>query len=158
MPAVNVIYTDSGLVQRDTVHIGVAVSSDDGLLAPVIAGVDRLSLRQTSAALSDVAARARTGRLKPADTGDKSMVISNLGMFAVDTFIAIIDQPDPMILAVGRIADRVVPFNGAPAIRPMCTLTLSIDHRALDGVQGAQFLERIKAHLEYPYALMGQDR
>jgi pyruvate dehydrogenase E2 component (dihydrolipoamide acetyltransferase) len=158
MPAVNVIYTDSGLVQRDTIHIGVAVSSDDGLLAPVIAGVDRLSLRQTSAALSDVAARARTGRLKPADTGDKSMVISNLGMFAVDTFIAIIDQPDPMILAVGRVADRVVPFNGAPAIRPMCTLTLSVDHRALDGVQGAQFLERIKAHLEYPYALMGQDR
>jgi pyruvate dehydrogenase E2 component (dihydrolipoamide acetyltransferase) len=86
------------------------------------------------------------------------MVISNLGMFAVDTFIAIIDQPDPMILAVGRVADRVVPVNGAPAIRPMCTLTLSVDHRALDGVQGAQFLERIKAHLEYPYALMGQDR
>ncbi|MCC6802856.1 MAG: 2-oxo acid dehydrogenase subunit E2 [Anaerolineae bacterium] len=155
MPAVNVTYTDSGLAQRSAVHIGVAVSSDDGLFVPVVPNVDRLSLREASQALRDTAQRARVGRLKPGDTGDKSMVVSNLGMYPVDAFIAIIDQPDPMILAVGRVADRIVPVGGQAVIRPMCTLTLSVDHRALDGAQAAQFLGRIKEHLEHPYYLMG---
>jgi pyruvate dehydrogenase E2 component (dihydrolipoamide acetyltransferase) len=83
------------------------------------------------------------------------MVISNLGMYSVDTFIAIIDMPDPMILAVGSVADRLVPVDGQAVIRPMCTLTLSVDHRVLDGVQGAQFLERLKDRLENPFEVMG---
>src|SRR5690606_5847644 len=138
------------------IYIGVAVSTHDGLIVPVIPNADQLNLRDTSAALRDLAGRAREGRLRPGDVGEKSMVISNLGMYAVDTFIAIIDLPDPMILAVGRVTDRVVPVNGQVVVQPMCTLSLSVDHRVLDGVQAAQFLERIKDRLEYPYDLMGQ--
>ncbi|HLV34127.1 MAG TPA: 2-oxo acid dehydrogenase subunit E2 [Spirillospora sp.] len=156
MPEANRSYSDSGLITRQRVNIGVAVSTHDGLIVPVIPNADQLNLRDTSAALRDLAGRAREGRLRPGDVGEKSMVISNLGMYAVDTFIAIIDLPDPMILAVGRVTDRVVPVNGQVVVQPMCTLSLSVDHRVLDGVQAAQFLERIKDRLEYPYDLMGQ--
>jgi pyruvate dehydrogenase E2 component (dihydrolipoamide acetyltransferase) len=76
-------------------------------------------------------------------------------MHGVDAFVAIIDIPDPMILAVGQITERVVPVNGQVVIRPMCTLTLSVDHRALDGVQGAQFLTKVKGYLEQPFELLG---
>jgi pyruvate dehydrogenase E2 component (dihydrolipoamide acetyltransferase) len=155
MPSVNRSYDAGGLAVRGSINIGVAVDSEAGLVVPVIAGVDRLGLREVSLALRGAAERARKGTLKPGDLGEKSMVISNLGMYAVNTFIAIIDQPDPMILAVGRVADRLAPLNGQPVVLPMCTLTLSADHRVLDGAQAARFLERIKSHLENPYALMG---
>jgi pyruvate dehydrogenase E2 component (dihydrolipoamide acetyltransferase) len=156
MPEANRSYSDSSLIIRQRVNIGVAVSTGDGLVAPVIPNADQLNLRGTSAALRDLAGRAREGRLRPGDMGEKSMVISNLGMYAVDAFIAIIDLPDPMILAVGRVTDRVVPVNDQVVVQPMCTLSLSVDHRVLDGVQAAQFLERVKDRLEYPYDLMGQ--
>jgi pyruvate dehydrogenase E2 component (dihydrolipoamide acetyltransferase) len=133
----------------------VAVATEAGLVAPVLGAADRLGLRDTSAALAALVERARQGRLKPADLGPKSMVVSNLGMYGVDAFVAIIDQPDPLILAVGRVADRVVPLDGQVAIRPMCTLTLSVDHRALDGVDGARFLERVKWRLENPFDILG---
>lgn len=155
MPSVNCSFHPDGLVQHEHIAIGVATNTDAGLLVPVIANADRLSLKHVSAAVHDVARRAREGRLKPGDTGPKSMVVSNLGMYGIDAFIAIIDIPDPMILAVGRIADRVVSIDKEVAIRPMCTLTLSVDHRALDGVQGAQFLRRLQTRLENPFDLLG---
>jgi pyruvate dehydrogenase E2 component (dihydrolipoamide acetyltransferase) len=155
MPQVNRSFVDDAYITHDTVHIGVAVSTDDGLVVPVIANADGLSLRQTSQALREVASRARAGRLRPTDMGAKSMAISNLGMYGVDAFVAIIDMPDPMILAVGRVAERVVPINGQVTIQRMCTLTLSVDHRVLDGALAAQFLERISAHLEQPFAILG---
>jgi pyruvate dehydrogenase E2 component (dihydrolipoamide acetyltransferase) len=155
MPQVNRSFVDDAYITHDTVHIGVAVSTDDGLVVPVIANADGLSLRQTSQALREVASRARAGRLRPADMGAKSMAISNLGMYGVDAFVSIIDMPDPMILAVGRVAERVVPINGQVTIQRMCTLTLSVDHRVLDGALAAQFLERISAHLEQPFAILG---
>lgn len=154
MPDCNITYTDAGLAPRPTIDIGVAVSVADGLIVPVLPGADRLSLAETSAQIRDLGERARQGRLRPADMGAKSMVVSNLGMTGVDSFTAIIDPPDPMILAVGRVAERIVPLNGQPVIRPMCTLTLSADHRAFDGVQGAQFLMRVKAILENPFEIM----
>jgi pyruvate dehydrogenase E2 component (dihydrolipoamide acetyltransferase) len=154
-PAANRSYSESGLVTREDVNIGVAVSTDDGLVVPVIPAADRLNLLEVSQELRDVTSRARDGRLKPSDLGLKSMVVSNLGMFSVDRFIAIIDMPDPMILAVGRVAERAVPLNGQVVIRSMCTLSLSVDHRAMDGVLGARFLERVKDHLENPYEIMG---
>jgi pyruvate dehydrogenase E2 component (dihydrolipoamide acetyltransferase) len=141
-------------VAHDSVSIGVAIHTDAGLTAPVIADADRLNLQATSQALRALTERAREGRLKPADIGPKSLVISNLGMYRVDAFIAIIDMPDPMILAVGQVAERVVPLNGQITIQPMCTLTLSVDHRALDGVPAARFLERIKARLENPFDIL----
>lgn len=158
LPEVNRSYTEQGLVARDVVGIGVAVSTAGGLVAPVIPHAPALDLQETSVALREVAARARDGRLRPADLGQKSLVISNLGMYSVDAFVAIIDMPDPMILAVGRVTERFVPVNGQPVIKPMCTLTLSVDHRAMDGVQGAQFLEAVKDRLEHPYEILGATR
>jgi len=155
MPSVNRSYSTDGLVQHEHVSIGIAVSTDAGLLVPVIPNADRLSLRHISNAVRDVTQRARGGRLKPSDVGSKSMVVSNLGMYGIDAFIAIIDMPDPMILAVGRVTDRIVPIDRQVAIRPVCTLTLSVDHRALDGAQSAQFLQRLQTRLEYPFDLLG---
>jgi pyruvate dehydrogenase E2 component (dihydrolipoamide acetyltransferase) len=155
MPSFNVSYSDKGMVQHNTVNIGVAVNTDAGLIVPVLPDADRLTLQETSQQVREMAERARRGRLNPGDLSEKSMVISNLGMHGVDAFVAIIDIPDPMILAVGQITERVVPVNGQVVIRPMCTLTLSVDHRALDGVQGAQFLTKVKGYLEQPFELLG---
>jgi pyruvate dehydrogenase E2 component (dihydrolipoamide acetyltransferase) len=154
MPALNINFGGEGIIRRESVDIGVAVGLDDGLIVPVLKQADTLSLQDTSAALRELVRRARDGRLKNGDLGHKSLTVSNLGMHRVDAFVAIIDPPDPMILAVGRIADRAVPVDGRLAIKPMCTLTLSVDHRVLDGVQGARFLERVAGLLETPYELM----
>ena len=154
MPSVNISYSDTGLVRHNDISIGVAVSTEAGLVVPVIPGADKLTLRDTSQAVRSAALRARQGRMKSADTGPKSLVVSNLGMYGIDAFIAIIDMPDPMIRAVGRVADRVVSLSGQIVVQPMCTLTLSVDHRALDGVQGAQFLDALKNRLESPFDIL----
>lgn len=154
LPEVNVAYTDVGLTRRTTIDIGIAVSVDAGLLVPVLVECDRLSLREISSEVRRLAEQARVGRLPLTSEPHKSLVVSNLGMHGVDAFAAIIDMPDPMILAVGRVAERVVPVNGQPMVRPMCTLVLSVDHRALDGVQGARFLTRVKAYLEHATELV----
>jgi len=158
LPALNVAYTDGGLravSPADSIGIGVAVSTPEGVVVPVLPDAPRLSLAPTTDAMRDLAERARNKRLRAQDYSAKRMVVSNLGMHGVDAFIAIIDPPDPMILAVGRVADKVVPIKGRARIRPMCTLTLSADHRVLDGVQGAQFLDRLKNRLENPFDLLG---
>jgi pyruvate dehydrogenase E2 component (dihydrolipoamide acetyltransferase) len=157
-PEVNVIYGDEGLIQRRTIDIGVAVSIDNGLIVPVLSQADGLSLRETSEQIRRLAERAHQGRLRESDLSQKSMVVSNLGMYGVDAFIAIIDPPAPMILAVARVADRIVPVDGQPAIRPMCTLSLSVDHRVLDGTQGSQFLTRVKTILENPFEMLSPRR
>ena len=154
LPEVNVAYTDAGLTRRTTIDIGIAVSVDDGLLVPVLVECDRLSLREISSEVRRLAEQARAGRMLLPSGLHKSLVVSNLGMYGVDAFAAIIDMPDPMILAMGRVAERVVPVNGQPMVRPMCTLVLSVDHRALDGVQGARFLTRVKAYLEHATELV----
>ena len=155
MPELNVSYTDGGLVRRPTVDIGIAVATDEGLFVPVLPGADGLGLRQTLAQTRELAERARQRRLRERDLGGKSLIVTNLGMFGVDAFAAIIDPPDPMILAIGRVSDRVVPVDGQPNVRPMCTLTLSVDHRVLDGVLGARFLARVKSILEHPFEILG---
>jgi pyruvate dehydrogenase E2 component (dihydrolipoamide acetyltransferase) len=155
MPDVNRSYRDAGLIERESVNIGVAVSSAAGLVVPVIPDAPSLDLKATAETLRGLTERARSGRLRLADLSEKSMVISNLGMYTVDAFIAIIDMPDPMILAVGRVADRVVAVDGQPVVRSMCTLSLSVDHRVMDGVPAAQFLEAVKDRLEQPYEILG---
>ena len=155
LPECNVSLVDGQLVQRESADIGVAVSVAGGLLTPVIAGAEQLSLRGVSSSLKELTERARGNRLRPDDLGGKSLVLSNLGTYAVDSFTAIIEQPAPMILAVGRISDRVVAVAGQPAVRPLCTLTLSADHRVLDGVPAAQFLTRVVQSLEQPFAILG---
>ncbi len=155
LPSVNVIFTETGIRQRDTVDVGIAVAVEDGLIAPVLPSTDRLSLKEISDQIKEVVQRTHAGRLRDSDLIQKSMVVSNLGMYDVDAFIAIIDMPDPMILAVGRVAERVIALQGQAAIRPMCTLTLSLDHRVLDGVMGARFLKLVKDYLENSFELLG---
>ena len=158
MPQVNRIYTDQGFQPRNSVDIGVAVGVEEGLIVPVLQGVDRLGLQEISAGIRGMAQRARNSRLRPTDLSSKSMVVSNLGMYGIDAFYAIIDIPDPMILAAGRVTDRIVALGGRPVVRPLCTLTLSVDHRVLDGVLGAGFLTRVKDILENPYEVLGDNR
>jgi len=154
-PEVNVSFAGTGYTQREAVSIGIAVSRDEGLLVGVLQNADRLDLRATSIAARELAERARSGKLRETDMGEKSITISNLGMFGIDAFFAIIDPPDPMILAVGRVRDQIVPIAGQPAVRPMCMLTLSADHRMLDGATAAKFLASVRARIEQPFELLG---
>ena len=147
-PSLNVSYKDGGIEHRNRVGIGVAVDTDVGLLVPVIGDAHSLSLAETSARLLATIERARAGRLWPEDAMPKSLVVSNLGMHGVDAFFAIIDEPDPLILSVGRTTKRVVAIEDAPQVRPVATFGLSIDHRVLDGVDGARFLTALRELLE----------
>jgi pyruvate dehydrogenase E2 component (dihydrolipoamide acetyltransferase) len=115
---------------------------------------DQLSIGEIVARRAELVARAKTSRLKPEDLSGATFTISNLGMYGVDAFNAIIVSPQAAILAVGRIVQRVVPINGAPAVQPMLTLTLSCDHRTVDGALGAQFLGALAAVIEEPLALL----
>ena len=153
-PRVNVSWKDGALERHAEINIGLAVALEDGLVVPVIARADTLGLKDIAARREDVVARAQAGRLRPADIQGGVFTISNLGMYGVDAFSAIVNPPQAAILAVGRIADRVVPVNGQPAVQPTMTLTLSCDHRALDGARGAQFLGALADLIEEPLALL----
>jgi len=153
-PRVNVSWKDGALERHAEINIGLAVALEDGLVVPVIARADTLGLKDIAARREDVVARAQAGKLRPADIQGGVFTISNLGMYGVDAFSAIVNPPQAAILAVGRIADRVVPVNGQPAVQPTMTLTLSCDHRALDGARGAQFLGALADLIEEPLALL----
>ncbi|HKC09813.1 MAG TPA: dihydrolipoamide acetyltransferase family protein, partial [Methylomirabilota bacterium] len=153
-PRVNVSWKDGSLERHTEINIGLAVALEDGLVVPVIAHADTLGLKDIAARREDLVARAQAGKLRPADVQGGVFTISNLGMFGVDAFSAIVNPPQAAILAVGRIADRVVPVNGQPAVQPTMTLTLSCDHRALDGARGAQFLGALADLIEEPLALL----
>ena len=140
-PKLNASWTGQAIHPNPDVNISLAIAVDDGVVGGVIPKTDTLSLADIAAQRKQLAERARAGRLRPADVAGGTFTISNLGMFGVDAFNAIIVAPQAAILAVARIADRVVPVNGAPAIRPMLTLTLSSDHRVADGAQAARFLK-----------------
>jgi pyruvate dehydrogenase E2 component (dihydrolipoamide acetyltransferase) len=153
-PRVNVSWKDGALERHAEINIGLAVALEDGLVVPVIARADALGLADIAARREDLVARAQAGKLRPADIQGGVFTISNLGMYGVDAFSAIVNPPQAAILAVGRIADRVVPVNGQPAVQPTLTLTLSCDHRALDGARGAQFLGALADLIEEPLALL----
>jgi pyruvate dehydrogenase E2 component (dihydrolipoamide acetyltransferase) len=153
-PRVNVSWKDGALERHAEINIGLAVALEDGLVVPVIARADSLGLKDIAARREDLMARAQAGKLRPADIQGGVFTISNLGMYGVDAFSAIVNPPQAAILAVGRIADRVVPVNGQPAVQPTMTLTLSCDHRALDGARGAQFLGALADLIEEPLALL----
>jgi pyruvate dehydrogenase E2 component (dihydrolipoamide acetyltransferase) len=153
-PRVNVSWKDGALERHAEISIGLAVALEDGLVVPVIARADTLGLKDIATRREDLVARAQAGKLRPADIQGGVFTISNLGMYGVDAFSAIVNPPQAAILAVGRIADRVVPVNGQPAVQPTMTLTLSCDHRALDGARGAQFLGALADLIEEPLALL----
>lgn len=136
------------------VHVGLAVAVEDGLVVPVVRDAARLSVSQIAAARHELVERAHAHRLRPEDLEGATFTLSNLGMYAVDAFSAIVDTPQAAILAVGRIADRVVAVEGAPSVRPTLRMTLSFDHRAVDGARGAAFLTDLGDLVEEPAALL----
>jgi pyruvate dehydrogenase E2 component (dihydrolipoamide acetyltransferase) len=149
-PGMNAAWDGAGVHRHPRVNISVAIAVQDGVIAAVIPGADTLDLEAIAARRRDLAERARQGRLRPADVSGGTFTITNLGMYGVDAFLPILTLGQAAILAVGRIADRVVPVNGAPGIRPMITLTLSSDHRVVDGAQAAQFLAALAEALAHP--------
>jgi pyruvate dehydrogenase E2 component (dihydrolipoamide acetyltransferase) len=142
------------LVAGEGIHVGIAVATDDGLVVPVVRDADRLTLAEVARRRRDLVTRAREHRLRPDDLAGGTFTISNLGMYAVDAFCAVINPPQAAILAVGRVAERVVPADGRAEIRPAMTLCLSCDHRVVDGVRGAQFLETLGDLIEEPTGLL----
>lgn len=142
-PRLNATWTGSSVQANPDVNMGVAVAVKDGVVSVVIPTADKALLVEISAHLREKAERARAGKLHPADISGATFTITNLGMYGVDSFHAIITPPQAGILAVGRIADRLVVVNGKPEVRPMMTLTLSCDHRVVDGAQAALFLKEL---------------
>ncbi len=149
-PRLNSSWSAEGIRLHDYVNMGVAIAVNDGVVAAVIPHSHTASLAEIARQRRDVAERARFGKLRPADIADATFTISNLGMYRVDQFSAIITPPQAAILAVGGIADRVVAVDGKPVIRPMMTLTLSCDHRAADGAQAAMFLKDLAESIDDP--------
>ena len=138
----------------NAVNVGVAVATDDGLIVPVVHGADRLTLPQISERRRTAAEAARTGRLRPEDVQGGSFTISNLGMYGVDAFQAIVNAPQAAILAVGRTTERPWVVDGGLAVRPAMTVSVSFDHRVVDGARGAEFLDTLASLIEEPAGLV----
>ncbi|MFT7691401.1 MAG: dihydrolipoamide acetyltransferase family protein [Candidatus Latescibacterota bacterium] len=150
-PRVNSLYQDGGYRPFHEAHIGIAVAAPSGLVVPVIRGAEQKNIEQIAAESAQFVDRARQGKLKIDDMTNGTFTISNLGMFGVSQFTAIINPPQVAILAVGAIEKRVVVVQGdAFAVRPQMTLTLAADHRVVDGALAARFLKRLKEILETP--------
>ena len=139
-PRLNASWASDGIHLHDHVHMGVAIAVNDGVVAAVIHNAHTARVSEIATQRAELAERARAGKLRPADIADATFTISNLGMYQVDQFSAIITPPQGAILAVGSITDRVVVIEGKPAVRPMMTLTVSCDHRVADGARAAMFL------------------
>ena len=152
-PRVNASWNEGKIILKQEVHVGLAVAIEEGLVVPVIHLADTLSLGEIARQRTELVAKAQAGKLRPQDISDGTFTISNLGMYNVDAFNAVINQPQAAILAVGRITERVVPVNGQPAVQPMMVLTLSCDHRTVDGARGAQFLDTVTTFIEEPLGL-----
>jgi pyruvate dehydrogenase E2 component (dihydrolipoamide acetyltransferase) len=139
----NASWSAEGIRLHDHVNMGIAIAVNDGVVGAVIPNTHTAHLAEIAIQRRDLSERARAGKLRPADIADATFTISNLGMYEVDHFSAIITPPHAAILAVGAIADRVVAVDGKPAVRPMMSLTLSCDHRVADGARAAQFLQEL---------------
>ncbi len=153
-PKMNVSLQGDSILHFETVDIGIAVAIEDGLITPVIRDADQKGLAAISAAARDMAERARKRSLKPDEYTGGSLTVSNLGMYGIDAFIAVINPPQAAILAVGQVADKVVVRDGQMVVRKMMTINLSGDHRVIDGAIGAEYLRELKALLEHPMRLL----
>ncbi|HEX5962869.1 MAG TPA: dihydrolipoamide acetyltransferase family protein [Gemmatimonadales bacterium] len=153
-PACNAWWQDDHIRYWNEIHVSMAVAVDEGLITPVIRHAEQKSLREIAAETRDLAGRARERRLKPEEYTGGTFSVSNLGMLDIDEFTAIINPPEAGILAVGRIAQKAVEHGEAIALRRRMRLTMSCDHRVIDGATGAQFLRTLKGMLENPLALV----
>ncbi|MER2519415.1 MAG: pyruvate dehydrogenase complex dihydrolipoamide acetyltransferase [Bdellovibrionales bacterium] len=154
VPAANASWTDDAILQYSDVDISVAVATPNGLITPIIKKANTKSLVELSKEMKDLAARARDGKLKPEEFQGGGFSISNLGMYGIREFSAIINPPQSCILAVGAGEQRAVVKNGQLAVATVMTCTLSVDHRSVDGAVGAEFLAAFKPLIEKPYALV----
>jgi pyruvate dehydrogenase E2 component (dihydrolipoamide acetyltransferase) len=153
-PACNAWWQEDHIRYWNEVHISMAVAIEEGLITPVIRHADQKSLREISTETRDLAGRARERRLKPEEYTGGTFSVSNLGMLDIEEFTAIINPPEAGILAVGRIVEKPVAHEGTTAIRRRMRLTMSCDHRVIDGATGAQFLKTLKGMLENPLAMV----
>jgi len=153
-PEVNARFAGEAIEILDEINIGIATAVDDGLIVPVLQGANRLSLLEVAAQARALAEKAEGGRFTSADLSGASFSVSNLGMFDVDSFSAVINPPQAAILAVGSVKQRPVVHDGALAVAHTMSLTLSCDHRVIDGARGGRFLADVKRRLENPAALL----
>ncbi|HMB19323.1 MAG TPA: dihydrolipoamide acetyltransferase family protein [Gaiellaceae bacterium] len=149
-PQVNAHYENETLTRFPTANVGMAVATDRGLLVPVIRSADRLTLAEIAAARADLVERSRSGKLQQTDLEDGTFTVSNLGMYGIEHFIAVLNPPQVAILAVGTIEEKPVVVDGDFDVKPMMSLTLTADHRALDGSVAAEFLGTVRSFLEEP--------
>ncbi|MCA9689581.1 MAG: 2-oxo acid dehydrogenase subunit E2, partial [Myxococcales bacterium] len=152
-PRVNACYTPEGLIEYGDVHVGVAVALDDGLVVPVIRHADQKSVRAIAVEVRELAGKAKARSLAPAQMTGSTFTISNLGMFGIEEFMAVINPGEGGILAVGAIVDECVPERGQVTIQKRMRVTLCSDHRVFDGADNAQFLQTLRRLLEQPMAL-----
>ncbi|OJH39666.1 pyruvate dehydrogenase complex dihydrolipoamide acetyltransferase [Cystobacter ferrugineus] len=153
-PKMNVSLQGDAILHFESVDVGIAVAIEEGLITPIIRDADKKGLSAISAEARDLAERARKRALKPAEYTGGSLTVSNLGMYGIDSFIAVINPPQAAILAVGSVSDKVVVRDGQMVIRKVMTVTLSGDHRVIDGAIGAEYLRELKALLEHPMRLL----
>ncbi|MDR1565682.1 MAG: 2-oxo acid dehydrogenase subunit E2 [Treponema sp.] len=153
-PEVNAELTAEGIWQKEFVNLGIAVAMSGGLIVPVVHDAQRLTLAELALEIKALAEKARNNALQPDDYTGGSFTISNLGMYGLEEFAAIINPPEAGILAVGKIGETPIAVGGAVEIHPVMKLTLTYDHRIIDGAPAAQFLVRIKEYLENPYRLL----
>ena len=147
---VNAQWTDDAILLFPTANIAIAVAAPQGLVVPVIRGAERLRLAEIAAARADVVSRAREGKLQRSDLEDGTFTISNLGMYRVESFTAVLNPPQAAIIAVGATEERAVALDGEVVVRPTLTLSATFDHRAVDGAPAANFLQTVKELLEEP--------
>ena len=151
---VNAQYTDNAIVLFPTANVGIAVAAPQGLVVPVIHGAERLRLTEIAAARADIVSRAREGKLQRSDLENGTFTISNLGMYRVERFTAVLNPPQAAIVAVGATEERAVALDGEVVVRPTMTITATFDHRAVDGAPAADFLQTVKEYLEEPALLL----
>jgi pyruvate dehydrogenase E2 component (dihydrolipoamide acetyltransferase) len=149
-PVMNSSWTPDGVRPNSDMNVSLAVAVSDGVVAPVIHNADALGIAEIAARRHALSEKARAGRLHPADLAGGTFTISNLGSYKVDSFVALITPPQAAILAAGAISDRVVSVHGQPTVRPMMTLTLSSDHRVVDGARAANFLNDLVEAIQSP--------
>ncbi len=154
VPDANVSWTESAMLKHKHADVGVAVSIPGGLITPIIRDACHKSLSQISNEMKDMAARAKARKLKPEEYQGGTTAVSNLGMFGVKDFAAVVNPPHATILAVGAGEQRVIVKGGQPAVATVMSVTLSTDHRAVDGALGAELLQAFKGYIEKPMAML----
>jgi len=153
-PQVNTSWTDNNTIYHSHIHVGVAVAVDDGLLVPVVKHTNHMSLTQIGATVRDLAGKARKKKISPVEMQGSTFTVSNLGMFGIENFTSIINQPNSAILSVGAIVEKPVVKNGQIVVGNTMKLTLTCDHRTVDGAVGAQFLQTLKTFIENPVTML----